>query len=85
MKLLVLTMWKAVSEMKCKNKEIAVNGMEYNDLTKKLTMRKFICICTNDEKGKTLSIDNGAIQFSIPFEAIAECFKCDYRIKKKGE
>lgn len=69
--------------MKCKNKEIAVNGMEYNDLTKKLTARKFYCICTNDEQGKTLSIDNGAIQFSIPFEAIAEIFKGDYRKEKK--
>ena len=65
--------------MKCKNKEIAVRGMEYNDVTQKLVITKLRCICTNDEKGKSLSIDNGAIQFTIPFEPIAECFKGDYR------
>lgn len=28
------------------------------------------CIITNDEKGKTLSINNGVLQFTIPFETI---------------
>ena len=63
--------------MKCKNKEITVQGMVciggYNKV------ESLHCICTNDEKGKTLSIDNGVMQFSIPFEAIAECFKGDYK------
>ena len=68
--------------MKCKNKEIAVNGAEYNCETKKIAIRRLYCICTNDEEGKTLSIDNGTIQFSIPFEAIEECFKGNY--KKEG-
>lgn len=65
--------------MKCKNKEIAVVGTEYNDITQKLAIKKLRCICTNDEKGKTLSIDNGTIQFSIPFEQLAEYFKGDYK------
>lgn len=63
--------------MKCKNKEIAVNGLFYNG--KMLVPTKLYCICTNDEQGKTLSIDNGTIQMSIPFEAIEHCFKGDYR------
>jgi hypothetical protein len=65
--------------MKCKNKEIAVIGMVYNDLTQTLMPLKLRCICTNDEKGKSLSIDNGSIQFTIPFEAVEDCFKGDYR------
>ena len=28
------------------------------------------CIITNDEKGKTISINNGVLQFTIPFEPI---------------
>lgn len=28
------------------------------------------CIITNDEKGKKLSINNGVLQFTIPFETI---------------
>lgn len=64
--------------MKCKNKEIAVNGLVYDGAftIKKTNLR---CICTNDEKGKTLSIDNGQWQFTIPFEAVEECFKGNYR------
>ena len=65
--------------MKCKNKEVSVNGMEYNDLSRKLGVRKFRCIITNDEKGKTLSIDNGIMQFTIPFEPLEKYFKGDYK------
>lgn len=35
----------------------------------------FECIITNDEKGKTLSINNGEIQFTIPFEPIERYLK----------
>lgn len=64
--------------MKCKNKEIAVQGIVFDG---KLSLKKTIlhCICTNDEKGKSLSIDDGNIQFTIPFEAIEHCFKGDYK------
>ena len=64
--------------MKCKNKEIIVRGMVY-DGDSKITVMGLRCICTNDEKGKTLSIDDGNIQFTIPFEALAECFEGDYK------
>ena len=33
------------------------------------------CIITNDEKGKTISINNGVLQFTIPFEPIARYLK----------
>lgn len=68
--------------MKCKNKEIKVNGVFYDGKTSFAPIQLY-CICTNDENGKTLSIDNGNIQFSIPFEAVEECFKGNYRKGKK--
>ena len=60
--------------MKCKNKEIKVKGMEYNAFTGTVKVRELYCICTNDSKGKTLSIDNGIIKFSIPMEEISKYF-----------
>lgn len=63
--------------MKCKKKEIVVDGLIYSPPMMKRA-RLFVT-CTNDEKGKTLSIDNGTIQFSIPMDQIAEYFKGDYR------
>ena len=68
--------------MRCKNKEIKVDGAFYDGKTLFAPIELY-CICTNDEEGKTLSIDNGHIQLSIPFEAVAECFKGDYRKGKK--
>lgn len=65
--------------MKCKNKEVNLIGTQYNDITGNLVYAKLRCICTNDQDGKTLSIDNGRIQFSIPFEKVEEYFKGDYR------
>lgn len=69
--------------MKCKNKELTVRGTEYSGITNKIKTLFLRCICTNDERGKTLSIDNGVLQFSIPFEAVEECFKGDYRKEHK--
>ena len=65
--------------MKCNNKEIEVTGIEYNTKTYKAFVKTLYCICSNDEHGKSLSIDNGEIQFTIPFEAIEECFRGDYK------
>lgn len=58
-----------------KGKEYKVRGCEYNDLTGKLEIKTLNVICTNDNKGKTLSVDNGIVQFSIPMEEIIKCFK----------
>ena len=65
--------------MKCKNKEVIVRGTVYIDGYNKVSVGNLRCICTNDEKGKTLSIDNGLIQYSVPMEEIGEIFKGDYR------
>jgi hypothetical protein len=61
--------------MKCKNKEVFVEGMRYNDNSGKLNIMRFRCIITNDERGKTLSIGDGKTQFAIPFEPIEKFLK----------
>lgn len=61
--------------MKCKNKTIKVRGTVFNTLSIAPREAELTCIITNDDTGKTLSIDNGIFQFSIPFEAIEEYLK----------
>ena len=58
--------------MKCTNKEVLVVGMYYNDTFREMCAKRFRCIISNDEQGKTLSIDDGEVQFTIPFEPIAK-------------
>lgn len=58
--------------MKCKNKEVKVKGYIYLDLLRKMKETELTCIITNDEKGKTLSIHNEGIMFTIPFEPIEQ-------------
>lgn len=65
--------------MKCKNKEVNVKGLVYNDASQQIRSCNFRVICTNDEKGKTLSIDNGLLQFSIPMETITKYFEGNYK------
>lgn len=67
--------------MKCKNKEVNVKGMVYNGASDRLSVCNLRVLCTNNEKGKTLAIDNGHLQFSIPFEPIAKYFEGNF---KKG-
>lgn len=64
--------------MKCTTREIRVTGVEYNEITRRLVKQEFTCYCTNDELGKTLSIDNGVVQFTIPFDELAKYFIGDY-------
>lgn len=56
--------------MECKNKEFKVKGLQ-NSL---LGMRDvdLHSIVTNDKVGKTLSVNNGTIQFIIPMDEIAK-------------
>lgn len=62
--------------MKCKNKQVVVDGLVFVDVEKgKIKRQKLNCIITNDELGKTLSINNNVIQFTIAFESIAKIFK----------
>lgn len=65
--------------MKCKNKVVFVDGIVHINPSREFYPLRFRCICTNDEKGKTLSIDNGTVQFSVAFEEIEEYFKGDYK------
>lgn len=65
--------------MKCKNKEVNVKGTVYNDASQQLRTCNLRVICTNDEKGKTLSIDNGLLQFSVPMEDIIKYFEGNYK------
>ena len=68
--------------MKCKNYELMVKGARYDDETRKVTFMKLCAICSNDEFGKTLSIDDGRIQFSLNFEHLAKIFEGDYKDEK---
>jgi hypothetical protein len=65
--------------MKYKNKEVNVKGLVYNDASQQMRPCNFNVICSNDEKGKTLSIDNGLLQYTIPFEPIAKYFEGNYK------
>ena len=56
--------------MKCKNKEVLVAGIKYDDTKRKIEKTNFRCIITNDNIGKTLSIDDGKVQYTIPFEKL---------------
>lgn len=40
-----------------------------------LAPKMFDCIITNDEIGKTLSINDGNVQFTIPFEPLERYLK----------
>lgn len=57
-----------------RNKRIAVLGMTLYPNGDSLP-DELECIITNDEKGKTLSINNGVLQFTIPFEPIERYLK----------
>jgi hypothetical protein len=61
--------------MKCRNKEVMVLGIEYNDVSQKVKPKCFRVLVSNDDDGKTVSIDNGIIQFTIPFWQIEKYLK----------
>lgn len=56
-----------------KSKKVKVNGFFY--INSFMSMKEFECIITNDTNGKTLSINDGIMQFTIPFEPIARYLK----------
>lgn len=53
-----------------KNKHIKVDGLFMTQRMIAPIPVNFEVIVTNDSTGKTLSINNGDIQFTIPFEPI---------------
>lgn len=54
--------------MRCKNKEIITNGIQTSPLG--MLEKELHVLITNDSVGKTLSVDNGTIQFTIPMDDI---------------
>lgn len=57
--------------MKCKNKEVKVKGLRSIALNPLgIRNQEFDITITNDKFGKTLSICDGSVQFTIPFEPI---------------
>lgn len=69
--------------MKCKGEIVNVKGTVYNGASDRMSVCNLRAICTNDEKGKQLSIDNGHLQFSIPFDELVKYFEGDYRKEQK--
>lgn len=48
----------------------SIQGMIYNDPSREFYPAVLNVQITNDSVGKTLSIDNGIMMFSVPFEPI---------------
>ena len=51
-------------------KRIEVKGFHYNERLQIIKPENFVVRVSNDSIGKTLSIENGTIQFIIPFEPV---------------
>ena len=56
--------------MKCVNKKVIVEGVVSSKEMGINKIQPLSCEITNDKTGKTLSINNGDIQFTIPFEPV---------------
>jgi len=59
--------------MKCINKLFKVNGLQGSPMG--IVAKELRVIVTNDKDGKTLTVDNGTIQFTIPMDSIAAYLK----------
>lgn len=57
-----------------KNQWVEVKGL-YQSEKGMIIPTTVNCIITNDEHGKTLSVGNDNVMFTIPFEAIEEYLK----------
>lgn len=58
-----------------KNKRVIVKGFESNLVSVRPIEKSFYITITNDRVGKTLSIANENLQFTIPFEPIEDLLK----------
>lgn len=56
-------------------KLIKVDGFVMNALCGIFKPEELTVRISNDSRGKTLSIDNGEIQFTVPFEPIEKAMK----------
>ena len=59
-----------VNREEFKNAKVKVEGFVYDDETRLFSKKPLECIISNDRLGKTLSINDGKNQFTIPFEAV---------------
>ena len=59
-----------VDRKEFKNAKVEVEGFVYDDETRLFSKKSLECIISNDQIGKTLSINDGKKQFTIPFEAV---------------
>lgn len=62
-------------EKEDKNLHVRVDGGVNVSGSPFMVPKTFDCIITNDEIGKTLSINDGNVQFTIPFEPIERYLK----------
>lgn len=58
-----------------KNKAASVEGYVFYGGIGKMQKQKLTCIISNDENGKTLSINDEIVQLTIPFEPIERYLK----------
>lgn len=58
-----------------KNKRVMVNGIEHSIMSVRPKEKPLYITITNDRIGKTLSIANENLQFTIPFEPIEDFLK----------
>ena len=58
-----------------RNKRVTLVGNVTGKNAPAFCPAKLECIITNDKKGKTISINNGVLQFTIPFEPIERYLK----------
>lgn len=58
-----------------KNKCVKVRGIITGISSQLFAQQEFDCLITTDETGKTLSISDGMVQFTIPFEPIERFLK----------
>ncbi|MBE5756903.1 MAG: hypothetical protein E7342_03790 [Clostridiales bacterium] len=56
-------------------KEFKTKGLQFNDSTNIMSEVYLNVYCTNDERGKTVSINNGKIQFTFDPKEILDFFK----------
>ena len=57
------------------SKKLTVEGLIYDDDRQIIKKTDMVVLITNDELGKTLSINDGHIQYTVPAEKIAEYLK----------
>lgn len=62
-----------MSKKEIVNKEVKVSGLRGTPMGKR--EKTLNVIITNNRHGKTLSIDDGLFQFTIPFEPIEKYLK----------